>query len=76
MNHPADAVLPFPGFFRLVPQEIIDAEAGMGVDHPEGGVLLHQVGENARENGVLDHIGKIAGMECVAVIHRSVTTNI
>jgi hypothetical protein len=25
--------------------------------------------QDAREHGVFDHIGKIAGMECVAVVH-------
>src|SRR5690606_832179 len=42
---------------------------GMGVDDAEGGVLAPEIGEDAGEGDVLDHIGEIAGVEGVAVVH-------
>ena len=43
----------------------------MGIDHAERGVLLAQMRDDAREQRVLDDIGKVAGMEGVSVIHRA-----
>jgi hypothetical protein len=41
----------------------------MRVDHAERLRLLAQMDQNAREHRVLDHIGEIAGMECVHIVH-------
>jgi hypothetical protein len=41
----------------------------MGVDHPERRRLLAQVGQDAGNDDVLDHIGEVAGVKGVAVVH-------
>jgi len=41
----------------------------MGVDDAEGRRLLAQMHENAHQHRVLDHIGEIAGVKVVAIIH-------
>src|SRR5689334_9702453 len=41
----------------------------MGVDHAEGGRLVPQIVQNATEDDVLEHIGEIAGVKFVIVIH-------
>jgi hypothetical protein len=41
----------------------------MGVDDAEGRGLGAQMDEDARKHGVLEHVGKAAGVEGVAIIH-------
>jgi hypothetical protein len=43
----------------------------VGVDHTKGGRLAAQMHKDVRQHGMLMHIGKIAGMERVPIIHRS-----
>jgi len=71
-RHPGeatDAGAPFAGAARIRTSEIVEAGAGMRVDHPERLRLLTQMNQDAREHGVFDHIGEIAGMECVTIVH-------
>ncbi|MNL89078.1 hypothetical protein D3C87_2191890 [compost metagenome] len=44
----------------------------MGVDDAERRFLGRQVQEDARQDGVLQHIGEVSGMEAVSVIHGAV----
>ena len=46
----------------------------MGVEHAECRLLALEVFDDADQDHVLDHVGKIAGVEGVAVIHRSAIT--
>ena len=43
----------------------------MRVDHAEGGRLVAQMHQDAREHRVLDDIGEIAGVKGVAIVHRA-----
>ena len=43
----------------------------MGVDDAERCRLAAQIMQDAAKHGMLENIGKIAGMECVAIIHVS-----
>jgi hypothetical protein len=43
----------------------------VGVDHPECRLLAAQQGNDPREHRMFDHIGKIPGMECVAIVHAA-----
>ncbi len=65
----ADAVAPFAGALRFVGREIVEAGAGMEVDHPEWRRLVAQMHENAGEDRVLEDVGKIPGVKGVAIVH-------
>ena len=67
IKQPANAVAPFPAARRLRPGEIIEAGTGMGVDDPKGRRLLAQMHEQARQHGMLENIGKIAGVKSVTI---------
>ena len=41
----------------------------MGVDETERRLLTHEIGEETRQEGVLEDVGEIAGVEGVAVVH-------
>lgn len=43
----------------------------MGVDEAEGAFLAVQINDDAGQNGVLEHIGEIAGMKGVAIVDLS-----
>ena len=47
------------------------ARPGMGVDEAEGAFLAGQINEDAGQNGVLEHVGEIAGMKGVAIVDLS-----
>ena len=40
----------------------------MGVDETERAFLAGEINENAGQNGVLEHVGEVAGMEGVAIV--------
>ena len=68
-GEPCDAVAPFERALRRIVGEIIGAFAGMGVDHPEGRLLAQQINKDTRQQRMFEHIGEIAGMETVSIIH-------
>jgi hypothetical protein len=72
VEQPSDTVLPLTGPLRLFGRQIVETDAGMGVDHPEGFVLELQIFDDAGEDRMLDHIGEVPGVIGVAVVHGSV----
>ena len=66
---PSDPKCCFAGALRLLPVEIVESAAGMGVDHRERRGFARQMIQDGHQRDVLDHIGEIAGMKGVAVIH-------
>ena len=68
-HEPVDAVAPFAAAPRLLSGEVVTAGAGMGVDDAERRRFLAQMHEDAHQHRVLDHIGEIAGVKGVAIIH-------
>ncbi len=58
-------------FAGLGTAEIVEAGAGMGVDHAERRGLFAQVQQHAAEHGVLDDVGEVAGVIGVTVVHRA-----
>ena len=69
VEQPPDAALPLIGLARLDPVQIIAADAGMRVYDAKGLVLALQIKDNSRQYDVFDHIGEIAGMIGVAIVH-------
>jgi hypothetical protein len=70
----ADAVAPFAGAAGFLRGEIVEAGAGMDVDHPERGRFAAQMHQHAGENRVLEYVGEAAGMKGVAVVHGAPRT--
>ncbi len=70
---PAEAALEFQRALRGAGAQVVNATAGMGVDIAERRVLAAEGGQQAGQQHVLDDIGKIAGMEMVAIIHGGTT---
>ena len=66
-----DPLAPFRRTLRFLARQIEAARAGMGVDKAEGALLAGQINENAGQNGVLEHVGEIAGMKGVAIVDRN-----
>jgi hypothetical protein len=64
-----DTVAPFAGLLRFFGRQVVKAGAGMGVDHPERFVLALEIVEDARQHRVFDHVGEIARVIAVAVVH-------
>ena len=60
---------PFAPACSFIAGEIIEASAGVGVDHTECCRLPTQVVQDATKNGMLEHIGEIASVEFVLIIH-------
>ena len=69
LHQPRDPRQPLAAAARLVAVEIIEAGTRMGVDDAEGGRLVLQVSQDARQRDVLDDIGEVAGVEGVAIVH-------
>jgi hypothetical protein len=63
-----DPVAPFRRARRLVARKIIAACSGVSVDETKGRFLARQVNKDARQDGVLEDVGEIAGVKGVAVI--------
>src|SRR5262249_56414769 len=68
-DEPLDPVAPFAAALCLLAAKVVAAGAGMGVDDAKGRGLLAQMHEDAHQYCVLDHIGEIAGVKGMAVIH-------
>src|SRR5262249_34725807 len=64
-----DATLPFAAAGRLRATKVIAASPRMGIDHAKRRGLAAKVDEDARQDGVLVHVGEIAGMESVPIVH-------
>src|SRR5690606_39499235 len=47
----------------------VPAAAGVGVEHEERGVLAQQGVQLGEQDAVLEHVGMVAGVEGVAVVH-------
>src|ERR1700740_882554 len=60
------------GSFRRGTREIVTAAAGMGVEVEETLVLSLQGREQREERHVLVHVGEVAGVEAMSVLHRAV----
>jgi hypothetical protein len=61
--------LPLIGLARFDTLQIIAADTCVGIDDAEGLILALQIKHNSRQDEVFDHIGEIAGMIGVTVIH-------
>jgi len=66
---PRNPVAPFAGASWFRPGKVVTAGARMGIDDPKRCRLEPQMRKHAAEHGVLVHIGEIARMKGVAVIH-------
>jgi len=66
-----DALAIFAGLLRFLARKVGHARARMGVEQEEGFLLLLQMFDDECENGMFHHIGEIAGMIGVAVVHAS-----
>ena len=64
-----DPLAPFRRAPRLALRKIISARPGVSVDEAERRVLAREVNEDARQDGVLEDVGEIAGMKGMAIIH-------
>jgi hypothetical protein len=41
------------------------------IDEPKRRLLTRKVGEDTRQDQMLEDIGEIAGMKCVAIVHEN-----
>ncbi|MNE69126.1 hypothetical protein D3C80_1648310 [compost metagenome] len=62
-----DAFQVFPGAFGVLTAQLIAPCAGMGIQVQEGFVFFFQRFNDQALNGVLEHVGVVAGVETVAV---------
>ncbi|MGZ2423595.1 hypothetical protein ACVIRM_002557 [Rhizobium laguerreae] len=65
----ADAIEPFAGFLRFFQGEVVEPDAGMRVEHAEPAILLLHVTDQPRQHDMFQHIGKVARVIDVAVVH-------
>ena len=66
---PADPSLPLARAPRLVAGKVVKPGAGMGIDDPKCRLLRLQSLDDERQHRMLDHIGKVPGMERMAIVH-------
>ncbi len=66
---PADAVAPFAGAGGGIACEIIDSDAGMGVEDAKRRLFALEALDHGGEDDMLQHIGMAAGVEGMAVVH-------
>ena len=71
LAEPVDAAAPFLRPLGRVGAEVVEPGAGMGVDRPERRRLDPKMDEDARQDDVLHHVGEVAGVEGVAIVHES-----
>jgi hypothetical protein len=64
-----DPALPLAPTRGFIAREIIEASAGVGVDHTECCRLPTQVVQDATKDGMLEYIGEITSVEFVVIIH-------
>jgi hypothetical protein len=65
-----DAGPGFAGHLRLRRGKVIAPAPGMAVDHRKGRFFFRQMAEDRHQGQMLDHIGEIAGMIAVPVVHK------
>ncbi|MNY01951.1 hypothetical protein D3C86_1345000 [compost metagenome] len=70
--HPqaGDALQPLAGLAGLLAGQVVEADAGMAVEVGEGLVLACHQTQQAAEDGMLEHVGMVAGVKGVTVVHR------
>src|SRR5579884_2017286 len=61
--------MPFAAARGLSPRKIVKTRACVSIDHAIGRRLLAQVMQHAREHGVLEDVGEVAGVKSVGVVH-------
>ena len=69
---PADALQPFATAAGLLAMQIVEPDAGMGVDVAKGRVLAAEMQQDARQQDMFEDIREIAGVEGVAIVHAPV----
>jgi hypothetical protein len=69
-ENPPDPLAPFRRALRLRARQIESARPGVSVDETERAFLAGQMNEDTGQDGVLEDIGKIAGMKGVAIVDR------
>ena len=57
---------------RLAAGQIVAPGAGVRVDDAEGGILFAQMQKHTREQRVFEDVGKISGVEGVAIVQGAV----
>ena len=62
--------MPFTSALRRIAGEIIKPGPGMRIDDTKCGWLAAQMPKYAAKHGVLENIGKIAGMKFVAIVQQ------
>jgi len=65
----ANDVPPFAAADRFIGLQIVLGLAGMCIDDAERGILPREIDKDARQEDMLEHIGEIAGVESVLIIH-------
>ena len=68
--NPLDALMPFAAAGCFGAEKVITARSGVGIEDAKGRGLGPQMQKHAHENAVFVHIGKIAGVKSVAIIHQ------
>ena len=66
-----DPRIGFAGTARLFTHKIVESTSRVGVDDDEWRILLLEACKNGDKRQMLDHIGEIARMKGVAVIHSA-----
>jgi hypothetical protein len=69
-GHPSDPFAPLAGLLRFGRRQVVEPDARMCVDDPERLVLALEIGDDLGQHRVLEHIGEIARVIAVTVIHR------
>ncbi len=67
----ADTFQPFSGACGLITFQVVEAEPGVGVEIGERLLLARHEGDQASQGEVFEHVGVVAGMVGVTVIHGS-----
>ena len=70
LAEPVDAAAPFLRPLGRVGAKVVEPGAGMRVDRPERRRLELKMDEDARQDDVLHHVGEVAGVEGVAIVHE------
>ena len=68
-EQPHHAALVFPRLARLLAAQIVAARSGVGLEIAERRLLGFQGFQQRDQYRVLEHVGKISGVERMAVIH-------
>ncbi len=74
-EQPADAVAGLAGLLRGFAIQPVQAAAGMGVECETGGRLGGERIAQRQQHDMLEHVGVVAGMEGVAIVHRGIVAS-